>query len=300
MVHYGGPKRLRWYQLREPNLTRQDDKIRLRRRLRGQAVEQAASNRWEEAVTTNQQLITLGEDTDTFNRLGKALFELNRLAESRDAYQRTLRMMPNNPIAKRNVDRIEDLISRSADAPRKLNRQIIDLRLFITETGKSALTTLVEVTRSPVLASLVMGEKVALRVDGKSVYVADSTGTQIGRVEPRLAQRLIDLLQSGNRYAAAIASVDGTTIRLLLRETYQDPSQRARVSFPGTLGASALRGGFVGGIQYDEYNEDDSGDDDAADERDEVEEEPFGNEEEELGLDDIEQGIGDDDDINEE
>ena len=36
------------------------------------AVELAARNRWQEAVDTNRQLISLGEDADTYNRLGKA------------------------------------------------------------------------------------------------------------------------------------------------------------------------------------------------------------------------------------
>ena len=46
-------------------MTKQDEKLRLRRRLQDQAVDQAAKNRWEEAVETNLQLINLGEDADT-------------------------------------------------------------------------------------------------------------------------------------------------------------------------------------------------------------------------------------------
>ncbi len=68
-------------------MTKQDEKLRLRRRLQDQAVELAARNRWQEAVETNRQLISLGEDADTYNRLGKAYFELGNLAEARDTYQ---------------------------------------------------------------------------------------------------------------------------------------------------------------------------------------------------------------------
>ena len=66
-------------------MTKQDEKFRLQRRLQNQAVELAVNNRWEEAVQINQKLISLAETTETYNRLGKAYFELGRLAEARDA-----------------------------------------------------------------------------------------------------------------------------------------------------------------------------------------------------------------------
>ena len=60
----------------------------------------AAKNRWEEAIETNLQLMNLGEDADTLNRLGKAYFELGRLAEARESYQNALRINPANTIAR--------------------------------------------------------------------------------------------------------------------------------------------------------------------------------------------------------
>ena len=81
-------------------MTKQDEKLRLRRRLQDQAVDQAAKNRWEEAVDTNLQLISLGEDADTLNRLGKAYFELGKLTDARESYQHALRLNSNNAIAR--------------------------------------------------------------------------------------------------------------------------------------------------------------------------------------------------------
>ncbi|MEN9937798.1 MAG: hypothetical protein RLZZ387_4377 [Chloroflexota bacterium] len=282
-------------------MTKQDEKLRLRRRLQSQAVDFAARNRWQEAVDINLQLLSLEEDTDTFNRLGKAYFELSQLAEARDAYQKALKHTPNNPIARKNLERIEDLIARSAvaSAPSKTGRQLVDLRLFITETGKTALTTLIDVPRGPSLGAIVTGEKVELRLDGRNVLVYDVDGNQIGRIEPKLAQRLSELMAGGNRYAAAIAQMHGHQIRILIREIYQDPSQRGRVSFPGKLSEGAMRG-YLAGAQYDEFGEDMLEEEDTADDREEAEEEVFSGEEEELGLDDIEQDIGEEEDINEE
>jgi len=283
-------------------LTKQDEKLRLHRRLQDQAVDLAAKNRWEEAAEINRQLISLGEDADTYNRLGKAYFELGRLGEARDAYQHTLRINSANTIARKNLERLEELLSRSSEAtaPIKTSRQLVDLRLFITETGKTALTTLVDVPRTPIIDLIVTGEKVDLRLEGRIVLGFDADGNSIGRLEPKLAQRLSELMAGGNRYVAAIAQTNNHQLRVLIREIYQDPSQRGRVSFPGKLGESALRGGYVATARYDEYGEDMLEDEESADEREEVEEETFGTEEEELGLDDIEQDMGEEEDANEE
>jgi hypothetical protein len=178
---------------------------------------------------------------------------------------------------------------------------MVDQRLFITETGKTALTTLVDVPRSAIVDAIVTSEKVELRLEGRSVLVLDVDGNIVGRLEPKLAQRLGELMAGGNRYAAAVAQVSNSQLRILIRETYQDPSQRGRISFPGKLGEGALVGGYVTNTRYDDYGDDLLDDeDDAIEEREEIEEETFGSDEEELGLDDIEQDISEEDDGNEE
>jgi tetratricopeptide (TPR) repeat protein len=282
-------------------LTKQDDKQRARRRLQNQAVDLAAKNRWEEATAINRHLLELGEDADTHNRLGKAYFELGKLEDARDAYRNALRLIPNNPIARKNLERIDDLISRGATAgPSRAGRELVDLRLFITEIGKTALTTLIDASRRTGNSAVVTGEKVVLVVNGRHINVIDAEQNLVGRLEPKLAQRMIELIAGGNRYAAAIAQTSGGHTRILVREVFQDPSMRDRVSFPGKLSESALRGGFISSATYDDYSEDVLDDDDGADDREEVEEEPFSGEEEDIGLDEIEQDINEEEDINEE
>jgi hypothetical protein len=117
-------------------------------------------------------------------------------------------------------------------------------------------------------------------------------------LEPKLSQRLAELINGGNRYIAAIAQADQRHVRLLLRETYQDPSQRGRISFPGKLGEGAV---YVSSLRYEEYSDEMLDEEEVTDETDTAEEEYIsGDEEEELGLDEIEQDMGDDDDSNEE
>lgn len=274
--------------------------MRIRRKLEERAVELAATNRWDEAVEVNRQILASGEAPDTYNRLGKAFMELGMYTESHDAYQTTLKLQPTNSIARKNIARLDALIARgfeSGQANRKA-RQQVDLRMFITETGRTAITTLIDVPKGPAVDALITGEKMEFRVEGKTVYVIDADGNVIGRLEPKLAQRLAELIGGGNRYLAAIAQSDPRVVRLLIRETYQDPSQRNRISFPGKLGEGAT---YVSSLRYEEY-EDSLDDDDGGDDADPIEEEFTGgnDEEEELGLEEIDQDMGDDDDNMEE
>ncbi|NTW97356.1 MAG: tetratricopeptide repeat protein [Oscillochloris sp.] len=273
--------------------------MRMRRKLQEKAVELAAMNNWAEALEFNRQILALGEDPDTYNRMGKALMELGQYSESHDAYQQTLRLFPTNAIARKNISRLDALLARGFDHGQESRspRQQVDLRLFITETGRTALTTLIDVPRGPAVDALVTGEKMDFRIAGKTVYVIDADGNVVGRLEPKLGQRLAELIGGGNRYIAAIAQTDPRIVRLLIRETYQDPSQRGRISFPGKLGEGAM---YVSSLRYEEYedviDEDDSGDDVESGEEEYI----GGEEEEELGLEEIDQDLADDDDNLEE
>jgi len=278
-------------------VAKQDEKQRLRRRLQEQAIELASTNRWEETVETNKQILGLGEDAETYNRLGKAYLELGHYADARDAYQNALRFNPTNSIARKNLARLESWFANGAAdvAETKRARLQVDMRLFITETGKTALTTLVDVPRSPAVAALVTGEKMELRVDDRTIDVLDADGNVIGRIDPKLSQRMAQLMTGGNRYVAAIAQNDPRQVRLLLRETYQDPSQRGRISFPGKFSEGMIRS-YVPTMRYEYESDDLLEEEEPTEDRDETEEEYAGSDEEELGLDDIEPDINDDDD----
>jgi hypothetical protein len=55
---------------------------------------------------------------------------------------------------------------------------------------------------------------------------------RLGALEPKLARRLIKFMRGGNRYQAGVTSVDGSMVKLIVRETYQDPRFAGKPSFP--------------------------------------------------------------------
>ncbi|MBI2760888.1 MAG: tetratricopeptide repeat protein [Chloroflexi bacterium] len=218
-----------------------DDRARMVRRQRQErAIKLAMESKWEEAAQENEIILqAFPKDVDAHNRLGKALTELGRYADARAAYGRALQLDANNAIARKNLQRLEAL-GQAAPPPAE-TRQKVDPDLFIEETGKTGVTTLVRPTRD-LLKLMTAGDKIGLRRQGSGLMVETGTGEFLGLIEPRLALRLTRLMETGNEYAAAIASVSpaGDAGRVIIKEIRQSPENVGRLSFP-TTGEGGVR-----------------------------------------------------------
>src|SRR6266852_7925412 len=179
-----------------------EEKARLKKQWTDLAIQQALANQWEEAVITNKNILNLyPHEPEAYNRLGKAYSELGQYAEARQAYSQTLKYSPKNTIAKKNLDRLSLLQEEPVQLHTGTER--IDPRLFIEETGKTGLTDLINIAQATALAKVGVGDRVQLFVTGHTLFVRNAAGEDIGQVEPRLANRLINFMEGGNRYAAA-------------------------------------------------------------------------------------------------
>jgi tetratricopeptide (TPR) repeat protein len=239
-----------------------EEKARLKKQWTDLAIQQALASQWEEAVVTNRNILNLfPSEPDAYNRLGKAYSELGQYAEARQAYSQTLKYSPNNTIAKKNLDRLALLQEEPVQSHTGVER--IDPRLFIEETGKTGTTDLINLAPPSVLAKVAVGDKVQLHVNGHSLIVRNALGEDIGQIEPRLANRLINFMEGGNRYAAAILSMENGQIRLIIREEYQPPSMFGKVSFPSQGGGDTIRAYIKDSmLRYDREDDDELGNDD--------------------------------------
>ncbi|MCA9854500.1 MAG: tetratricopeptide repeat protein, partial [Dehalococcoidia bacterium] len=133
---------------------------RVRRQMVDQAVKLAINGNWEEAANLNRDILALlGEQADSYNRLGKAMSELGKPEEARAAYARSLELDPSNTIAKRNLDKLA-IGAGSGGTPSQ-----IDTRMFVEDTGKST-TTMLQAVDSEIVRDLDAGDVVELRVEG--------------------------------------------------------------------------------------------------------------------------------------
>ncbi len=239
-----------------------EEKARLKKQWTDMAIQQALSSQWEEAVSTNRNILNLfPAEPDAFNRLGKAYSELGQYTEARQAYAQTLKYSPQNTIAKKNLDRLALL--QEIPVQSHAGSERIDPRLFIEETGKTGMTELINIASGAVLAKVGVGDKVQLHVNGHTIFVRNAVGEDIGQIEPRLANRLINFMEGGNRYAAAILAMEHGQVRLIIREDYQHPTMFGKVSFPSQGSGDTIRAYTKDSmLRYDRDDDDDMGNDD--------------------------------------
>ncbi|MFI5276185.1 MAG: tetratricopeptide repeat protein, partial [Ktedonobacterales bacterium] len=224
-----------------PQATNQpEERARQQRQLTEQAINLALESKWEEAAATNRQLLSLfPRDLSTLNRLGKALSELGQYVDARQAYSEALEVDPANNIARKNLDRLATL-GDGVTAPRASHERM-DPRLFIEETGKTGFTQLLDLAAKQTLGLLTAGDQVYLSREGALLWVLNAERERIGRIEPRLASRLITFMEGGNQYAAGISELRDHVVRIIIRETFQHPSQFGKVSFPARGGGETVR-----------------------------------------------------------
>ncbi|HZB97853.1 MAG TPA: tetratricopeptide repeat protein [Candidatus Sulfotelmatobacter sp.] len=200
-----------------------------------EGIQLALESRWEEALAVNQQLIERhGADEDTYNRLGKAYFELGRLKEASDAYAESLKLNPLNIIAQKNARKLAALLESAEQVTS--SSQAIAPDLFAEEPGKSALTMLVSADPAAT-PSLAPGDTLELEPQDSVLQARTTAGSLLGEVEPRLARRLVPLMRTGNRYNAVVARIEDERVEVMIREVYQSPENARKASFPTSRAA---------------------------------------------------------------
>jgi tetratricopeptide (TPR) repeat protein len=194
------------------------------------AVQLAIAGKWDDAVKLNKFIIdSFGADEETQNRLGKALSELGKLKDAKSAYEAALKLNPMNSIAKKNAARINTLLHQKEGL--KAGGTRVDLNLFVEEMGKTIITML-ESSAPDICSKVAAGDVAELRIEGDGIAAETSRGVRLGLLEAKLARRLIKFMRGGNRYQAGVTSCDGSAVKLIVRETYQDPKFAGKPSFP--------------------------------------------------------------------
>lgn len=242
-----------------------EEKARLKKQWTDLAVKQAQEGQWEEAVNTNKNFLNLfPTEPEALNRLGKAYSELGMYSEAHTAYSQTLKVNPGNTIAKKNLERLSLILESAANAPavRAGSGERLDTDLYIDETGKTGITELLGLAAPSTLAKVSVGDKVQLQVSGHTLYVQTAAGETIGQLEPRMSNRLVNFIENGNRYAAAIIAMEPGHVRVRLRETYQHPSMFGQVSFPSQGSGDTFRAYIKDSMLRDREDEDELGNDD--------------------------------------
>ncbi len=215
-----------------------EERQRVRKQMSDQAVKLAVNSRWAEAANINRDFIKLfGDEAEVYNRLGKALTELGQITEARKSYGRAIELDATNTIARRNLDRLAGMSDTAAASAMPSQ---LDTRLFVEETGTAAMAKL-QAVNAEQAAALDAGDVVDLQVQGNAVNVHSKSGDYVGMIEPRVGLRLSKMMAGGNQYAAAMVTTANGEMKVMIRETFQHPSNIGKVSFPQARATETVR-----------------------------------------------------------
>ena len=160
------------------------ERIKPRAQYVDEAIELALQSKWTEAIQVNRGIMDrFGPDEDTLNRLGKAYTELGQPDDAVDAYKATLKMNPVNPIAQKNLAKLQTL---RGGQPVPTSKAKVDVDAFIEETGKTALTALHVHTEGDPCSKVSGGDPVKLIAAGDTMNVETARGIALGHLEHAL------------------------------------------------------------------------------------------------------------------
>jgi hypothetical protein len=216
------------------------ERVKPRAQYVDEAIELALGNRWAEAVQVNRTIMErFGADEEALNRLGKAYTELGQLNDAVAAYESSLKLNPVNPIATKNLAKLHLL--QGGKAPVPSSQAKVDVDAFIEETGKTAVTALHVHAEGDPCMKVSGGDAVRLLAAGDTMNVETARGVYLGHLDHALGRRLIKFMDGGNRYSGAVATCDEHGIKIIIRETYQDPQFYGKPSFPVKRGREEFR-----------------------------------------------------------
>ncbi|HET9946948.1 MAG TPA: tetratricopeptide repeat protein [Patescibacteria group bacterium] len=195
--------------------------------LKTQAIQIALTGNWEEAITLNQDILKEEpQDIDTLNRLAFAYTAMGKLKEARETYQKVLDIDNANPIAQKNLKKLGGASASSIRVPSK-----ISTNMFLEESGKTKIVTLVNTAPAQVIRTLQVGQTVFLCVKRLKVFVQDETKSFIGMLPDDLGLRLIKFIEGGNTYEAYVKAASGHDVVIFLKEAIRTPKFKNQPTF---------------------------------------------------------------------
>lgn len=179
--------------------------------LKTQAIQQALVGDWTNAINLNEQILKeIPDDINTLNRLGFAFLSIGNMKDAKTVYEKVLSLDMKNPIAIRNLKRLNGPSNRKVSTP--LNN------LFIEETGKTKIIELINIADKKVISYLRSGEKISIRIKRNKIFALDSEERYIGSLPDDIGRRLTEFINGGNIYDAYVWTADDNKICVFIRE----------------------------------------------------------------------------------
>jgi tetratricopeptide (TPR) repeat protein len=200
-----------------------------------EAINAAVGYRWQEAIKLNKKILSKEKkNLSALLRLAYSYIQTNNLVKAKKIYEQVLKIQPTNTIAKENIERIKILQTKKT---KKTNTAKIffDPNLFLESPGKTKSIRLVNLGQKNLLAQLMVGQEVFLKVKNRKVDIRTAAGDYIGSLPDDLAKRLRLFIKAGSEYVAYIKESAINNIVVFIKEIKKGKKVANFISFPGDL-----------------------------------------------------------------
>lgn len=200
--------------------------------LKTQAIQTALTGDWNNAINLNEQVLQEDPaDVDTLNRLAFAYTVVGRVRDAKNTYQKVLDIDTQNPIAQRNLKKLNsDKVSSFSGNQNLFAQRPLD-SLFLEESGKTKVIDLINIADPKIIAHLIIGEQLQLRIKRLKIFVLDQRNQYVGVLPDNIGKRLIRFLKGGNNYDAYIKSTDKHKVSIFIREVKRAARFKNQPSF---------------------------------------------------------------------
>jgi len=200
--------------------------------LEEQAVKAALTQNWGKAIEINKKILTCApQDIATLNRLGRAYWEVGKIAQAIQSYKKVLKFDSLNPIANKNLKRLAKGGQTKKTKEKKMPF-IPSGNIFLEEPGKTKVVKLIRLATPNVLAQLDNADQVDLILKKRNIVVLSTNGQYLGSIPDDLSIRLIKFIKGGNQYQTFVKSVDHQRLEIFIHEVSRSKKFANNPSFP--------------------------------------------------------------------
>src|SRR3989338_4688346 len=204
-------------------------------KLENQAIDAAVNFKWQEAIDLNEKIIKLDKkNLPAFLRLGFATSQNQKFTDAIKYYKKALKIQPSNNIAKENIERLKVLQNKNTKKSKK-SPMYLDPNLFLESTGKTKSVALVNIGQKNILAQLIVGQEVDLKIKKRKVEIRTKENEYIGTLPDDLSRRLLVFLKAKSKYSVFIKEAGLSKVIVFIREEIKGKKVQQYLSFPQNI-----------------------------------------------------------------
>ncbi len=190
------------------------------------AIQIALTGNWVEAISINKEILKSDPtDIDALNRLAFAYTITGKTKEAKKTYQKVLDIDSANPIALKNLKRL-------GPNGNKIKPSLhISTNMFLEESGKTKIVTLINTAPSQIIKTLQMGQLLQLHMKRSKIFVQDEQKQYIGMLPDDMGKRLTTFLNGGNVYESYVKSAHDHEVIIFIKEVKRVAKYKNQPSF---------------------------------------------------------------------